>query len=74
MTEKDFREEMLKDIEDVFTTLVKWKAYHKGDMLASEVDCLYEAMEAVSDLEDAISESMNKPAYCADMMEEEEKS
>ena len=73
MTEKDFREEMLKDIEDVFTTLVKWKTYHKGDMLASEVDCLYEAIGAVSELEDAVSAAMNEPAYCADLMEEEEK-
>jgi len=72
MTKENFREEMLKDLEDVFTTLVKWKTYHMGDMLASEVDCLYEAMVTVSDLEDAVSEAMNGPAYCADQTKEEE--
>lgn len=74
MTKEDFREEMLKDLEDMFTTLDKWKTCHMGDMLASEVDCLYEAMVTVSDLEDAVSEAMNEPAYCADQTKEEEKS
>ena len=71
MTGEDFREEMLRDIEDVFTTLVKWKTYHMNDMLASESDCLYEAICAVSYLEDAILETVNGPAYCEDQEEDE---
>ena len=54
----EFREEMVRELEDIYSVLEGWKERREGDMYASERDRLYDALLALSELQDSLNETL----------------